>query len=123
MTLWKQHLYLKIKLSYKKNLIFQKKYFSLKQSMQIWRRRCYYKWLRYILQRPTISSEVISIDRGSIITYRKYFEFDNEKKISYEKNDGWQDEEEAHKDGRIMSYRDGIEGWEVSQSKERRKLG
>ena len=35
----------------------------------------------------------------------------------------WQDEEEAHKDGRIMSYRDGMEGWEVSQSKERRKLG
>ena len=91
--------------------------------MQIWRRRYYYKWLRYILQRPTKNLELISIDRGSIITYRKNFEFDNEKKKFEEKIYAWQDEEEAHKDGRIMSYRDGMEGWEVSQSKERRKLG
>ena len=34
----------------------------------------------------------------------------------------WQDEEEAHKDGRIMSYRDGMEGWEVSQSKRASKI-
>ena len=53
--------------------------------MQIWRRRYYYKWLRYILQRPTKNLELISIDRGSIITYRKKFEFDNEKKIFEEK--------------------------------------
>ena len=91
--------------------------------MQIWRRRYYYKWLRYILQRPTKNLELISIDRGSIITYRKNFEFDNEKKKFEEKIYAWQDEEEADKDGRIMSYRDGMEGWEVSQSKERRKLG
>ena len=45
------------------------------------------------------------------------------KKIFEDKIYVWQDEEEAHKDGRIMSYRDGMEGWEVSQSKERRKLG
>ena len=32
------------------------------------------------------------------------------------------DEEEAHKDGRNMSYIDEIEAWEVSQSKERKKL-
>ena len=91
--------------------------------MRIWRRRYYCKWLGYILQKPTKNLELISIDRGSIITYRKNFEFDNEKKNLEDKIYVWQDEEEAHKDGRIMSYRDGMEGWEVSQSKERRKLG
>ena len=45
------------------------------------------------------------------------------KKKIRRKNDGWQDEEEAHKDGGNVIYRDGIEAWEVSQSKERRKLG
>ena len=79
--------------------------------------------LRYILQRPTISSEVISIDKGSIITYRKYFKFDNEKKFFWRKINVWKEKEGNGKDGRIMSYRDGIEGWEVSQSKERWKLG
>ena len=39
------------------------------------------------------------------------------------KKNVWKDEEEAHKDGRNMSYRDGIEAPEVSQSKERKKLG
>ena len=48
--------------------------------MRIWRRRYYCKWLGYILQKPTKNLELISIDRGSIITYRKNFEFDNEKK-------------------------------------------
>ena len=45
------------------------------------------------------------------------------KKIFRRKNHGWQDEEESHKDGGNVIYRDGIEAWEVSQSKERRKLG
>ena len=80
--------------------------------------------MRYILQRPTTNSEVTPIERRSIITYRKNFEFDNEKKKFFEeKIYVWQDEEESYKDGRIMSYRDGMEGWEVSQSKERQKLG
>ena len=39
------------------------------------------------------------------------------------KNNVWKDEEEAHKDGRNMSYRDGVETREVSQSKERQKVG
>ena len=61
----------------------------------MFRRRYYCKWLGYILQKPTKNLELISIDRGSIITYRKNFEFDNEKKFSHGKNYGWQDEEEA----------------------------
>ena len=36
--------------------------------------------MRYILQRPTTNSEVTPIERRSIITYRKNFGFDNEKK-------------------------------------------
>ena len=40
-----------------------------------------------------------------------------------EKKNVWKDEEEAHKDGRNMSYRDGVGTQEVSQSKERQKVG
>ena len=65
----------------------------------------------------------IPIDRGSKVTYKKNYGFDDEKKNFRRKNDGWQDEEEAHKDGGNVIYRDGIGAWEVSQSKGRRKLG
>ena len=41
--------------------------------------------MRYILQRPTRNSEVTPIERGSIITYRRNFGFDNEKKIFEDK--------------------------------------
>ena len=41
----------------------------------------------------------------------KIYGFDNEKKIFRRKNDGWEDEEEAHKDGRNLSFRDGMETW------------
>ena len=37
--------------------------------------------MRYILQRRTRNSEVTPIERESIITYRRNFGFDNEKKI------------------------------------------
>ena len=36
--------------------------------------------MRYILQRRTTNSEVTPIERGSIITYKRNFRFDNEKK-------------------------------------------
>ena len=36
--------------------------------------------MRYILQRSTTKSEGTPIQRGSIITYRRNFGFDNEKK-------------------------------------------
>ena len=39
------------------------------------------------------------------------------------KKNVWKDEEEAHKDGRNMSYRDEVEAPEVFQSKERQKVG
>ena len=35
----------------------------------------------YILQRPTRNSEVTPNEGGSIITYRRNFGFDNEKKF------------------------------------------
>ena len=54
---------------------------------------------------------------------KKNYGFDNEKKKIRRKNDGWQDEEEAHKDGGNVIYRDGIGSWEVFQSKGHRKLG
>ena len=38
------------------------------------------------------------------------------------KKNVWKDEEEAHKDGRNMSYRDEVEAREVSQSKEHQKV-
>ena len=41
--------------------------------------------MRYILQRPTTNSEGIPIERGSIITYRRNFDFDNEKKFFEDK--------------------------------------
>ena len=34
-----------------------------------------------MLQRPTRNSEVTPIKRGSIITYKRNFDFDNEKKF------------------------------------------
>ena len=37
--------------------------------------------MRYILQRPAKNSEVIQIQRGSIVTYTRKFGFDNEKII------------------------------------------
>ena len=76
-----------------------------------------------MLQRPTRNSEVTPIERGSIITYRRNFEFDNEKKIFWRKNYVWKEKEGNGKDGRFMSYRYGEEAREVSQSKERQKLG
>ena len=39
------------------------------------------------------------------------------------KKNVWKDEEEAHKDGRNMSYRDEVEARELSQSKECKKVG
>ena len=76
-----------------------------------------------MLPRPRWSSEVIPIDRGSKVIYKKKLWFWWWKKKFRRKNDGWQDEEEAHKDGGNVIYRDGIGAWEVSQSKGRRKLG
>ena len=76
-----------------------------------------------MLQRPTRNSEVTPIKRGSIITYRRNFEFDNEKKIFWRKIYVWKEKEGNGKDGRFMSYRHGEEAREVSQSKERQKLG
>ena len=75
-----------------------------------------------MLQRPTINSEVTPIERGSIITYRRNFEFDNEKKFFWRKINAWKEKEGNGKDGRFMSYRHGEEAREVSQSKERQKL-
>ena len=79
--------------------------------------------MRYILQRPIRNSEVIPIERGSIITYRRNLWVWQWKKIFSKKNNVWKDEEEAHKDGINMSYRDEVEAREVSQSKERQKVG
>ena len=76
-----------------------------------------------MLQTPTRISEVTPIERGSIITYRRNFEFDNEKKIFWRKIYVWKEKEWNGKDGRFMSYRYGEEAREVSQSKERQKLG
>ena len=76
-----------------------------------------------MLHRPIRNSEVIPIERGSIITYIRNFGFDNEKIFFWGKYNVWKDVEEAHKDGRNMSYRDGEEAREVSQSKEHQKLG
>ena len=45
------------------------------------------------------------------------------KKIFSDKKNGRKNEEEADKNGRIMSYRHGEEARDVSQWKERRKLG
>ena len=45
------------------------------------------------------------------------------KKFFSKKNNVWKYEEEAHKDGINMSYRDEVEAREVSQSKERQKVG
>ena len=75
------------------------------------------------LQRPTRNSEVTPIERASIIIYRRNFGFDNEKKKFWGKINVWKEEEGNDKDGRFMSYRHGEEAREVSQSKERRKLG
>ena len=61
--------------------------------------------------------------RGSIITYRKKLWVWQWKNFFSKKNNVWKDEEEAHKDGRNMSYRDGVGTREVSQSKERQKVG
>ena len=87
------------------------------------RRRCCHRDKRYILQRHTGSLEVILLDRESKTTYTKNLCLGQWKKFFQRENYVWQDEQEAHKDGRIMSYRDGMETWEVSHSKERRNLG
>ena len=79
--------------------------------------------MRYILQRPIRNSEVIPIDRESVITYRRNLWVWQWKNFFWRKKNVWKDEEEAHKDGRNMSYRDGVSTREVSQSKERQKLG
>ena len=76
-----------------------------------------------MLQIPTRNSEVTPTERGSIITYRRNFEFDNEKKIFWRKINVWKEKEGNGKDSRFLSYRHGEEAREVSQSKERQKLG
>ena len=75
----------------------------------------YYRGLEEVQKSPqSIEDQKLHI--------QKIYSFDNEKNFFQRKNDVWQDGEEAHKDGRTLSYRDGMETWEVSQSKERQKL-
>ena len=76
-----------------------------------------------MLQRPTRNLEVTPIERGSIITYRRNFGFCQWKNFFWGKINVWKVEEGTGKDGRFMSYRHGEEAREVSQSKERQKLG
>ena len=63
--------------------------------------------MRYILQRSTTNSEGTPIQRGSIITYRINFGFDNEKKKFRRLINVWKEEEGNGEDGRLMSYRHG----------------
>ena len=79
--------------------------------------------MRYILQRHTRNSEITLIERGSIIAYIRNFGFDNEKKFFKDKLMSEKKKKKNGEDGRFMSYRYGEEAREVSQSKERQKLG
>ena len=79
--------------------------------------------MRYILQRPIRNSGVTSIERRSIITYKKNFGFGTKTKISWRKINLWKEKEGNGKDGRFISYRHGEEVRKVSQSKDGQKLG
>ena len=79
--------------------------------------------MRYILQRHTRNSEITLIERGSIITYIRNFGFDNEKKFFKDKLMSEKKKKKNGEDGRFMSYRHVEQAQEVSQSKERQKLG
>ena len=54
----------------KKKLFYQKKNFTEKMYTNM-KKKMLLKMAGYILQRPTRNSEVIPIERGSIITYRR----------------------------------------------------
>ena len=123
MTLSKQHSYLKIKLSYQKKFQFSKKNLHWKNGNKYGEEDATISsWDIYYrdLHEAQKSSQSIEDQKLHI---KKIMVLMMKKKNFRRKNDGWQGEEEAHKDGGNVIYRDGIEVWEVSQSKERRKLG
>ena len=114
MTLRKQHLYLKIKLSYRKKISILKKKFNWKNVYKYGEEDvtiCSWDICYRDLDEAQKSSQSIEDQKLHI---KKNYGFDNEKKKFRRKNYGWQDEEEAHKDGGNVIYRDGIGAWEVS---------
>ena len=107
----------------KKNFNFQKKKIHWKNGYKYGKEDAIIsRWDIYYrdLQEAQKSSQSIEDQKLYI---KIIYGFDNKRKIFRRKNYGWQDEEEADKDGGNVIYRDGIDAWEVSQSKERRKLG
>ena len=123
MTLSKQHSYFKIKLSYQKKIQFSKKKIHWKNGYKYGEEdTTISSWDIYYrdLHESQKSSQSIEDQKLHI---KEIMVLMMKKKIFRRKNDVWQDEEESHKDGGNVIYRDGIEAWEVSQSKERRKLG